>query len=239
MFTAIVTGGARGIGEAIATRLAADGGRIAILDRDVERAQRVATSIDGCCIGVDLADSDLVAAACHRAAEQLGGCDVLVNNAGLFATSGIVDADINMWDTIMAVNARAPMLTMAALLPRLQSSHRGAVINIASMAAKLGTPGEAAYATSKAALVALSRIAAMEFGPDAITVNALCPGYVLTEMGSATRTADMVAQWSAQSPLGRCTEPAEVADLVAFLASPQARGITGQAINITAGMVTW
>jgi NAD(P)-dependent dehydrogenase (short-subunit alcohol dehydrogenase family) len=107
------------------------------------------------------------------------------------------------------------------------------------MAAKKGTAGEAAYAASKAAVVALTRIAALEFGPGGITVNCICPGYVLTEMGAATRTDADVATWAAASPLGRCTTPEEVADLVAFLASDAARGMTGQAINITAGMVTW
>ena len=130
-------------------------------------------------------------------------------------------------------------VTTQACAGALMASGRGAIVNIASMAAKKGTPGEAAYAASKAAVVALTRISALEFGPAGVTANSVCPGYVLTEMGAATRTPEQVAEWSAGSPLGRCTEPHEVADLVAFLASDQARGMTGQALNITAGMATW
>ena len=164
---------------------------------------------------------------------------VLVNDAGVFVKASIVDMTAEVFDHVMAVNARAVLLTMAQLAPMLQQSGRGAVINIASMAAKKGTAGEAAYAASKAAVVALTRIAALEFGSAGVTVNAVCPGYVLTEMGAATRTEADVATWSAGSPLGRCTTPEEVAELVAFLASDAARGMTGQAINITAGMLTW
>jgi NAD(P)-dependent dehydrogenase (short-subunit alcohol dehydrogenase family) len=236
---AIVTGGAQGIGAAIVRRLAADGTRIAILDRQVDAARDVAAPFDGVAVAVDLAEPADVARACARAADLLGGCDVLVNDAGVFVKAAIVDTTAALFDDVMAVNARAVMLTMGHLAPPLQQSGRGAVINIASMAAKKGTTGEAAYAASKAAVVALTRIAALEFGAAGVTVNAVCPGYVLTEMGAATRTDADVAAWSAGSPLGRCTTPEEVADLVAFLASDAARGMTGQAINITAGMVTW
>jgi 3-oxoacyl-[acyl-carrier protein] reductase len=236
---AIVTGGAQGIGAAIVRRLAADGTRIAILDRQVDAAREVVAPFDGVAVAVDLAEPADVARACKRAADLLGGCDVLVNDAGVFVKSPIVDTTAELFDHVMAVNARAVLLTTGRLAPMLEQSGRGAVINIASMAAKKGTAGEAAYAASKAAVVALTRIAALEFGPAGVTVNAVCPGYVLTDMGAATRTEADVASWSAGSPLGRCTAPEEVADLVAFLASDAARGMTGQAINITAGMVTW
>ena len=107
------------------------------------------------------------------------------------------------------------------------------------MAAKLGTPGEAAYAASKAAVVALTRIAAMEFGPHDITVNAICPGYVLTEMGADTRSAEQIDAWSAKSPLGRLACADDVAELIAFLSGDGAGYITGEALNITGGMCTW
>jgi 3-oxoacyl-[acyl-carrier protein] reductase len=236
---AIVTGGAQGIGAAIARRLAADGTRVAILDRRLDAARSVAAPFDGVAVAVDLAEPADLERACTRAADLLGGCDVLVNNAGVFVKAPIVETTAEVFDHVMAVNARAVLLTMARLAPMLEQSGRGAVINVASMAAKKGAAGEAAYAASKAAVVALTRVAALEFGPAGVTVNAVCPGYVLTEMGAATRTDADVAAWSATSPLGRCTTSEEVADLVAFLASDAARGMTGQAINITAGMVTW
>jgi 3-oxoacyl-[acyl-carrier protein] reductase len=234
---AIVTGGAQGIGAAIVRRLAADGMRTAVLDQHDDAARAVVAPFDGVAVAVDLADPADLERACARAVELLGGCDVLVNNAGVFVKASIVATTAEQFDHVMAVNARATLLTIGQLTPMLQQSARGAVINIASMAAKKGTAGEAAYAASKAAVVALTRIAALELGPAGVTVNAVCPGYVLTEMGAATRTTADVAAWSAGSPLGRCTTPEEVADLVAFLASDAARGMTGQAINVTAGML--
>jgi NAD(P)-dependent dehydrogenase (short-subunit alcohol dehydrogenase family) len=236
---AIVTGGARGIGAAIVRRLAADGTRVAVLDRLRDEALAVVGPIDGVAVAVELAEPAAVKRACTRAVALLGGCDVLVNNAGVFAKAPIVDTTAQLFDDVMAVNARAVLLMMGQLAPVLERSGRGTVVNIASMAAKKGAAGEAAYAASKAAVVALTRIAALELGPAGVTVNAVCPGYVLTDMGAEARTDADVAAWSAGSPLGRCTTPEEVADLVAFLASDAARGMTGQAVNVTAGMVTW
>ena len=112
-------------------------------------------------------------------------------------------------------------------------------MNMASMAAKRGTPGEAAYAASKAAVVALSRIAAMELGSHGVTVNSICPGYVLTEMGADTRSEDQIAEWTALSPLGRLGDPGDVAGVIAFLASDDGGYLTGQAVNVTGGMCTW
>jgi 3-oxoacyl-[acyl-carrier protein] reductase len=106
------------------------------------------------------------------------------------------------------------------------------------MGAKRAAGAQAHYASSKAAVVALTQAAAVELGPHGITVNAICPGYVLTEMGAATRTPEMVAAWSATSPLGRCAEPADVARMALFLASDDAAYCTGQAFNVSGGMVT-
>jgi len=113
----------------------------------------------------------------------------------------------------------------------------GAIVNMASMGGKLGEPGQAHYAASKAAVISLTRVAAMELGPHGIRVNCICPGYVLTEMGAATRTAEMVDGWSARSPLGRCADPDDVAAMALFLASDDARYCTGQAMNVSGGMV--
>ena len=165
---------------------------------------------------------------------------LLVNNAGVFAKTPLLEMDLGEWDDLHRVNARSMVVVMQALAPAMIASGRGGrVVNMASMAAKRGTPGEAAYAASKAAVVALSRIAAMELGPHGITVNSICPGYVLTEMGSDTRSPDQVAAWTAMSPLGRLGDPADVAAVVAFLASDDGAYITGQALNVTGGMCTW
>ena len=140
---------------------------------------------------------------------------------------------------MLDVNARAVLLTIQAALPPLRSSGPGAsIVNIASMAAKRGAPGEAAYAASKAAVLGLTRVAAAELGPDGITVNAVCPGYVLTDMGAEHRRAEDVAAWSALSPLGRLATVADVAALVSFLASADGAYLTGQALDLSGGMVT-
>jgi NAD(P)-dependent dehydrogenase (short-subunit alcohol dehydrogenase family) len=126
---------------------------------------------------------------------------------------------------------------MQAVVPgMITAGGGGRVVNMASMAAKHGTAGEAAYASSKAAVVALTRIAALEFGSADITVNAICPGYVLTDLGADTRTEADVARWSAMSPLGRLADPDDVAGVVEFLASDDGGYLTGQALNVTGGM---
>jgi 3-oxoacyl-[acyl-carrier protein] reductase len=113
----------------------------------------------------------------------------------------------------------------------------GRIINMASMGGKLGAPGQAHYCASKAAVIAFTRVCAMEFGARGINVNCICPGYVLTEMGAATRTAEKVATWSAKSPLNRLAETSDVANVALFLASAESSYCTGQAFNVTGGMV--
>jgi 3-oxoacyl-[acyl-carrier protein] reductase len=113
----------------------------------------------------------------------------------------------------------------------------GVIVNMASMGGKVGSPNQAHYAASKAAVISLTQVAAKELGPYGITVNCICPGYVLTDMGAATRTDSMVREWSSKSPLGRLAEPNDVANMAVFLASDEASYCTGQAMNVTGGMV--
>lgn len=169
--------------------------------------------------------------------DALGGLDGLVNNAGVFEQVPLDEITIEQWDQMFAVNARAPLLLMQECLTALSESGRGRIVNIASMGAKLAAPLEAHYAASKAALVALTRAAAVEWGSCQITVNAVSPGYVLTDMGAAGRSEAEVAAWTARSPLGRLGCPADVAGVVEFLLSDAAAYLTGQVINITGGMV--
>ena len=233
----LVTGAARGIGRYIAERLVAEGMRATILDVDPD-VQRVARELGAQSIVVDLCDDDAV-----RDALAVSLSDdpfwLLVNNAGVFTKTPLLDMSLNEWDHLHQVNVRAMVVTMQAITPSMRVVGGGRVVNMASMAAKRGTPGEAAYAASKAGVVALSRIAAMELGSYGITVNSICPGYVLTEMGAATRSADEVASWTALSPLGRLGTPADLAAVVVFLASDDGSYITGQALNVTGGMCTW
>lgn len=236
--TAIVTGAARGIGAGIAARFVEAGATVGLLDRSPD-VHRTAQRLGATAMEVDLTDPDATAEALDALLDTLGGCWCLVNNAGIFAKRPLLETDPELWDTMMAVNVRSMLLTIREVAPVMIATGGGRIINQASMAAKLGTPGEAAYAASKAAVVALSRIAAMELGPHGITVNALCPGYVLTDMGIDTRDPVQIAEWTAKSPLARLASPDDVASVALHLASDDASYITGEALNISGGMCTW
>ena len=212
--------------------------RATLLDID-PAVEDVARALGAANLVVDLAE-----AAATRRGLASGGADdpywLVVNNAGVFSKTPLLEMTLEEWDRVQAVNVRSMVVVIQALAPAMIAAGAGGrIVNVASMAAKLGTPGESAYAASKAAVVALSRIAAMELGPHGVTVNAVCPGYILTEMGADTRTPDQVAAWTAKSPLGRLGQPDDVASAVAFLASDDGSYMTGQAINVTGGMCMW
>jgi 3-oxoacyl-[acyl-carrier protein] reductase len=235
---AVVTGGARGIGAAIARCYVAQGARVALLDLDGDRLATTAADLDAVAVPADLADPGAAVTAVHTAIEALGGVDILVNNAGILRMAPLLDITVDDWDLTFDVNVRAMLLTtQVAARSMIGAGTAGCVVNMASMGGKLGSPNQAHYAASKAAVIALTRVAAMELGVHGIRVNCICPGYVLTEMGAATRTAEMVATWSAKSPLGRLAEPDDVAAMALFLASDDSSYCTGQAMNVSGGMV--
>ena len=187
---------------------------------------------------VDLADPEDTGTALASVIDELGGIDVLVNNAGIFELKGLLDLTVEDWDRLQDVNARSMLVTtQVAARAMIAAGTGGRIVNLASMAAKRPAADQAHYAASKAAVVALTQATALELGTHGITANAICPGYVLTDMGGDTRTAEQVAGWSAMSPLGRCAEPDDVAGVAVFLASPDAAYLTGQALNVTGGMV--
>ena len=234
----IVTGGARGIGGEIATRFAAEGAHVGILDRLVEQGSALADQVGGHFFEVDLLDPVATAATTQAAIEKLGGVDVLVNSAGILRFSPLLELTVQDWNETFSINTRAMLTTMqVAARWMMANDSKGKMINLASMAAKKGGAGEGAYPASKAAVVALTRQAALEWGCHGITANSLCPGYILTEMGAATRTPEDIATWASYSPLGRLGEAADVAAVALFLASPDSDYLTGQAINVTGGMV--
>ncbi|MAP62516.1 MAG: short-chain dehydrogenase [Microbacterium sp.] len=234
----IVTGAARGIGARIAERFADEGARVVVIDRLRDEGSARADAIGGTFVQADLASVDSTREAMEQAVAALGGVDALVNNAGLLRFASLMETTPEAWDETFAVNSRSMLLTLQiAAREMVAAGNGGAIVNLASMAAKTGGAGQVAYAASKSAVVALTRVAALELGPSGIRVNAMCPGYVLTEMGADTRTPEKVAQWSSYSPLGRLGEPDDVAGLALFLASPDGAYLTGQAVNITGGMV--
>jgi NAD(P)-dependent dehydrogenase (short-subunit alcohol dehydrogenase family) len=233
----VVTGAARGIGEAIARSFAAEGGRIAVVDRLGEEAAAVADSVGGVAVTADLADATDTVRAMSAAVDALGGIDVLVNDAGMFRITPLLEITADEWDLMFAVNTRAMLLTTQVAARSMIAAGGGKIVNIASMGGKLGAPGQAHYAASKAAVISLTQVSAMELGQHGINVNAVCPGYVPTDMGAATRTPEMIEAWSAKSPLGRLGRPYDVAAMTLFLASDEAAYCTGQAMNVTGGMM--
>ncbi len=234
---AIVTGGARGIGAAIAARLASAGAAVAVLDVLEEQGRAQAARIGGRFHRVDLSDPSDTRLRVGEAIDALGGIDILVNNAGVLRMAPLLDIDPAEWDATFAINARAMLVTTQVAARSMIADGGGRIINLASMAGKSGGAGQAHYAASKAAVIALTRVTALELGCHGITANALCPGYVLTEMGEETRTDADVAEWSSYSPLGRLGVADDVAGVALFLATSDADYLTGQAINVTGGMI--
>jgi 3-oxoacyl-[acyl-carrier protein] reductase len=234
----IVTGGARGIGGEIATRFAVEGAHVGVLDRLADRGAALAEAIGGRFHEVDLLDPLATATTTQAAIDELGGVDVLVNSAGILRFTPLIDLTVQDWNETFSINTRAMLTTMQVCVRAMIAAGTGGkIVNLASMAAKKGGAGEGAYPASKAAVVALTRQAALEWGCHGITANSLCPGYILTEMGADTRTEQDIATWASYSPLGRLGEAADVAAVALFLASPDSDYLTGQAINVTGGMV--
>ena len=234
---ALITGAARGIGAEIAATFRREGAELALLDIDIDRLLNTAAPLDAIALEVDLADVESTVDVVGRAIDGLGGIDILVNNAGILKMAPLLEIDPADWDFTFAVNVRAMLVTIQLAAKAMIPHGRGAIINMASMGGKVGGPNQAHYAASKAAVISLTQVAAKELGVHGITVNCICPGYVLTEMGAATRTEAMIKEWSSKSPLGRLAEPSDVANMALFLASDEASYCTGQAMNVTGGMV--
>jgi 3-oxoacyl-[acyl-carrier protein] reductase len=234
----VVTGGARGIGAAIARGFAAEGASLAVVDLLATECESVANEVSGLAVICDLADPAATVAAMDDAIGRLGGIDVLVNNAGVFRITPLLDISTDEWDWIFSINTRAMLVTtQAAARSMIAGGRGGKIVNMASMGGKVGAAGQAHYAASKAAVISLTQVSAAELGMHGINVNSICPGYVLTEMGAAGRTDEMTAAWSAKSPLGRLAQPSDVANMALFLASHDADYLTGQAFNVTGGMI--
>jgi len=235
---ALVTGGSRGIGAAIAIALAENGADVAITyQRSADRANAVVKSIEdeghrALAIQADSGDPEAIKRAVSETVEALGGLDILVNSAAVAQGGMIADTDITAFQQMMDVNVRGPLLFAQAAIPHLSAG--GRIISIgSSLADRVPFPGVTAYSMTKSALVAFTRGLSRELGPKGITVNMLSPGSTDTDMNPANgETADHQRSFTA---LGRYGEPHEVASAVVFLASPAASLITGANINADAG----
>lgn len=244
---ALVTGGTRGIGRAIATRLAMDGARVAICGRNAELLAEVAAEVDGIALPLDLLDRAATDAALEQLAADAGRVDVLVNNAGISDAAPIGRTGDASWDRIMELNVTAPMRLCRALVPPMVEAGWGRVINLASNAGLSGYQYTHAYCASKHALVGITRSMAHELGPTGVTVNAVCPGWVDTDMldeaiDRIVRTTGRSREQArktlvSMSPQRRAVTTAEVAHIVAMLCANGARGVHGQAIPVDGGQL--
>jgi NAD(P)-dependent dehydrogenase (short-subunit alcohol dehydrogenase family) len=244
---ALVTGGGKGLGAAIAVRLATAGARVAVLGRDRESIANVAREIDALPLAADVTDPGEVDAALRRMREALGDATILVQNAGIAESAPFEATSDEMWERHMAVNATAPFRIARAMVPAMKKVGWGRIVHVASTAGLVGFRYTAAYVASKHALVGLTRALAADLARTNITVNAVCPGFldtdmtrrsVATIMEKTKRTKDEVLEEIASySPQKRLIGTDEVAHVVMMLCSDAARGVTGQAIPIDGGQV--
>jgi NAD(P)-dependent dehydrogenase (short-subunit alcohol dehydrogenase family) len=236
---ALVTGASRGIGAGIARALDTAGARVALCARDREALDAVAATLthDPVVIAADLADPDAPAALADAALEVLGTVDVLVNNAALAARIPTTELTPALIDGLFAVNVRAPLLLIAALIPSMRAAGRGSIINLSSVSGVVGTPRRSAYGATKGAIDAATRSLAIELGPDNIRVNAIAPGVVDTALWERNKAIPgVIEQVERQTPLGRWSVPEDIADVVVFLASDAARFLTGETLCVDGGM---
>ncbi len=243
---AIVTGGARGIGRAIAAALARQKITVTIADFDLDAAKTAAAEIGGHAVEIDVSKRASVEAAFSEAESLMGGCEILAANAGVSTMQHALDLTDEEWDYNFDVNVRGVFLANQIAGRAFKTRGKGVIVNTASLAAKVGAPLLAHYSASKFAVLGWTQAFARELAPAGIRVNAVCPGFVKTSMQEreiaweaslrGVSPERVVADYVAQTPLGRLETPEDVADVVVFLCSDSARFMTGQGINVTGGV---
>jgi 3-oxoacyl-[acyl-carrier protein] reductase len=232
MRTAVVTGAARGLGRAISERLVADGFSVWALDTDEAEVADMAGEVGATACAIDVTDE----AAVDDLAGRLGQCDALVNNAAIWRYTPLAETPIDEARRVLAVNVLGPLILMQRLAPVMARGEGAAIVNVSSITAKYSPTGAGIYPASKAALEALTRIAAVEFGPLGIRCNSVGPGIIPTE-GTLSHYGDeaMRQRRGRTLPAGRYGRPEDVADVVAFFCSDDSRYVTGQVVYVDGG----
>lgn len=238
---ALVTGAARGIGRATALALAQAGADIAVnFQQSFEAAEALAAELSA--LGVksvlvqgDVADSSQVSEMVEKAEDVLGGISILVNNAGITRDGLVIRMSDKDFDDVIATSLRGAFLCSKAVARGMMKARGGSIINVSSVIGRRGNGGQANYAAAKAGLIGLTKSLARELGPRGVRVNAVAPGYVVTDMTSEL-PEKMKEQIAGNTPLGRLASPREIATVIAFLASPAAAYITGAVIPVDGGL---
>jgi 3-oxoacyl-[acyl-carrier protein] reductase len=238
---ALITGAGRGMGKSVAQIFCARGARVVINDTNLELAREAASELAASgaktfAVGGSVANSNDVQSMITQTVERFGRLDILVNNAGVLRPTKVIDIPEDEWDFILDVNLKGTFLCSQAALPEMQKNNWGRIINFSSTAGKnISTVGGAHYTAAKAGILGFTRHLAKEVARDGITVNAVCPGLIDTEMVRATISDERTQQYAESFPIQRLGKPEEVAELVAFLASDEAAYITGASLDINGG----
>ena len=242
---ALVTGGSRGIGRAISRRLAEEGARVAIADILEDEARQTATEIvaaggQALAVTTDVTRLDQVRACVQHVTDTWGPIDILVNNAGWDRIEPFVESSPETWDKVIAINLRGPINLCHTVAPQMMERKQGKIISISSDAGRVGSTGEAVYSACKAGIIGFSKTLARELARSQVNVNVVCPGptdtALLQQVTAGERGARVIEAMTRAVPFRRLGQPEEIANAVAFFASPDADFVTGQVLSVSGGL---
>lgn len=242
MSVAVITGAAGGLGASVAQALAQDGLRLALLDLSAESLEPLCNTLEAdgverpLALACDVSSAESVADAAERVAHDAGPCTVLVNNAAIYQRALLEDHSLELWDSTIAVNLRGYFLCTREFGRTMIERRSGSIVNVSSIAAIGPTPGAVSYCASKAAIVMLTKQTALEWGQYGVRANAVSPGFMSTPMSSAFGDESLVAERRRRVPVGRIGTTDEVADVVRFLASPEASYVSGVNVVVDGGL---